>query len=257
MIYKTIRAIKDLLRRFARLIRLYKAIKAIKVLPLRGGLSAMLRHGVAASVEHVNVLGDLGCSTIVDIGANRGQFALAVRHCFPEARIFSFEPLPAPVRKFRQVFASDPRVTLYPVAIGPETAEATIHVSAQDGSSSLLPITPAQERLFPGTAETETRSIQVGRLVDFLSEPDITPPALLKLDVQGYELSAIQGCEELLHCFTWVYAECSFVELYENQALADEVIDRLRKHRFRLRGIYNVTYDKTGRLVQADFLFEQ
>lgn len=232
-----------------------KIIKAIKVLSLRGGLSAMLRHGVAASVEHVNVLAGLGCHTVVDVGANHGQFALVARHCFRQARIFSFEPLSGPAERFKRVFAEDPRTMLYPVAIGPEAGVATIHVSGRDDSSSLLPITPMQASLFPGTAETGTQSIQVGKLADFVSEADVTPPAILKLDVQGFELSALQGCKDLIHCFTWIYAECSFVELYEKQALADELIAWLSEHGFRLCGVYNMTYDKQGRSIQADFLF--
>jgi len=80
-------------------------------------------------------------------------------------------------------------------------------------------------------------------------------PALLKLDVQGFELEALKGCEDLLHCFAWVYAECSFVELYEGQALADGVIAWLRERGCVLSGVYNMTYDKQGRAVQADFLF--
>lgn len=234
-----------------------KVIKAIRVLSLRGGLSAMLRYGVAASVEHVNVLAQLRCQTVVDIGANRGQFALAARHFFPDAKIHSFEPLPGPANLFKRVFSDDPQVTLYPAAIGLEAGTATIHVSARDDSSSLLPITPMQNTLFPGTAETATQAIQVGRLTDYLGTDDIGSPAMLKLDVQGFELSALQGCQDLLNCFTWIYAECSFVELYEKQALADELIAWLREMGFRLCGLYNMSYDSQGRSVQADFLFER
>ncbi len=64
----------------------------------------------------------------------------------------------------------------------------------------------------------------MGRLHDFIAAEKIVPSALLKLDVQGFELSALQGCEDLLQHFAWVYVECSFIELYEGQALADEVI---------------------------------
>ena len=35
-----------------------------------------------------------GYRTILDIGANVGQFALPAWFAFPEAQIFSFEPLP-------------------------------------------------------------------------------------------------------------------------------------------------------------------
>ncbi|MHB8311541.1 MAG: FkbM family methyltransferase [Metallibacterium sp.] len=78
---------------------------------------------------------------------------------------------------------------------------------------------------------------------------------MLKLDVQGYELQALRGCETLLEAFAWVYCECSFVELYAGQALADAVIAWLRARGFGLLGAYNMANDRDGRVVQADFLF--
>ncbi len=214
-----------------------------------------LRMGVAPGLEHVALLRRLQPHGVVDIGANRGQFALAVRHVFPDARIDSFEPLPGPAQRFRTVFAGDRRVTLHETAIGPRAGIAEMHVSARDDSSSLLPIGAEQNRLFPGTAEAGTRKIRVGRLADFLPADGIVAPALLKLDVQGFELTALQGCEELLDRFDWVYAECSFIELYEGQALADEVIAWLRERGLRLVGVYNMACDRDGRAIQADFLF--
>jgi len=193
--------------------------------------------------------------TVVDIGANRGQFALAARNCSPDARIVSFEPLPGPAETFRQVFSGDARVVLHPVAIGQVRREMTIHISAADDSSSLLPITAMQRSLFPGTGEVGTAVVQVAPLSEFLSATEIEQPALLKLDVQGYELEALKGCEGLLGCFAYVYAECSFIELYEGQPLADTIIAWLRERGFRLEGIYNLTYNPKGRGVQGDFLY--
>lgn len=221
-----------------------------------GDYVTALRRGAAAGVEHARVIRNLDCATIVDIGANRGQFALVARRCFPRAQIFSFEPLGQPSDTFRRVFANDKRVELFQSAIGPDSGTATIHVSRRDDSSSLLSITARQDQLFPGTAEAKTDTIKVGRLGEFVSNDRIERPALLKLDVQGFELPALKGCEELLESFDWIYAECSFVELYEGQALADEVIDWLRSHGFSLAGVYNMAYDTSGRAIQADFLFK-
>ncbi|GAB4355526.1 MAG: FkbM family methyltransferase [Gammaproteobacteria bacterium] len=224
-----------------------------------GGLPWLwaLRFGVAAGIEHARVLRSLGrVSTVVDIGANRGQFALAARRCFPNARIIAFEPLAGPARVFERLFASDSGVALHRTAVGSSSGEVLIHVSARDDSSSLLPITALQSHLFPGTAEAGTEKVQVGRLADFIAGGDLTPPALLKLDVQGFELEALKGCEDLLDRFAWVYAECSFVELYQGQALGDEVIAWLRERGFALCGVYHTAYDGRGKAVQADFLFE-
>jgi hypothetical protein len=128
-----------------------------------------------------------------------------------------------------------------------------IHLSARDDSPSLLPITARQRALFPGTAEAGTATIRATRLAYDLSAADIEAPALLKLDVQGFEPQALAGCEDVLDRL--VYMECSFVELYAGQAFADEVIAWLREHGMRLAGVYHMAYDGDGRAVQADFLF--
>lgn len=235
-----------------------KARKLGGILAVPAWRAALRRNRVAAGVEHAAVLRHLGTMrTVVDIGANRGQFAMVARHCFPEARIVSFEPLAGPAAIYREVFAGDARATLVESAVGPQAGEAQIHVSARDDSSSLLPITARQSALFPGTGETGTATIRVMRLADALPAAEIAAPALLKLDVQGFELQALAGCEEVLDRFDWVYAECSFVELYAGQSLADEVIAWLRDRGLALVGVYNMAYDAQGRAVQADFLFRR
>ena len=233
-----------------------KARKLAGILAVPAWRAALRHHRVAAGVEHARVLRTLGeVRTVVDIGANRGQFALAARHCFPDARIVSFEPLAGPAALWRAVFAGDDRAPLVEAAVGPQAGEAQIHVSARDDSSSLLPITARQNALFPGTAEAGTATIRVARLADEVPAADIAAPALLKLDVQGFELQALAGCEDVLERFAWVYVECSFQELYAGQSFADEVIAWLRERGLRLVGVYHMAYDGDGRAVQADFLF--
>lgn len=217
-----------------------------------------LWRGTAAGIEHKKILENLiELHHIVDIGANRGQFSLIARHCFPTAKIDSFEPLREPAAIYARVFKDDPNTALHSYAVGPEKSEATIHVSSRDDSSSLLPISNGQVSLFPKTAEKETRTIQIVPLDMLFSDADILSPALLKMDVQGYELSALIGCASLLQKFDHVYVECSFVELYEGQSFADEIIKFLSDYQFKLIGVYNMYYDRAGRAIQADFLFKK
>lgn len=228
--------------------------KIICVLQSNYLLRPLLHYHVLAGAEHRAMLHP-GLLTVVDIGANRGQFSLAVRRWASNARVFAFEPLSGPAARFRKVFQGDDKVFFHQSAIGSEKSEATIHVSAADDSSSLLPISGVQEQLFPGTGEIRTETIRVGRLADFVSAADIVAPAMLKLDVQGFELEVLKGCENLLGCFAYVYAECSFVELYTGQALADEVIAWLKERGFMLSGVYHMGYDQNGLAVQGDFMF--
>ncbi len=75
--------------------------------------------------------------------------------------------------------------------------------------------------------------------------------------MQGFELSALAACEDRLPLFRWVYAECSYLELYRGQALADDVVAWLEQRGFAQRGVYNTARTSDGRPVQADFLFER
>jgi FkbM family methyltransferase len=216
---------------------------------------AAIRHRVLAAIEHEDTLGGLTASFVADIGANKGQFALVARSAFPHALIRSFEPLRSPASTYKAVFRGDSRTTLHETAIGPAAGTAPIHVSARDDSSSLLPITGRQSELFPGTNEIGTHDVPVHRLEDCLGATEIAPDALLKVDVQGFELEALKGCGDLISRFRHVIVECSFVELYKGQALVSDVFAFMRRAGFTLISVYSLSYDGNGRAVQGDFLF--
>lgn len=213
--------------------------------------------GSAAGTEHVSVLKNMNIDFIVDVGANRGQFALIARKIFPDSTIHSFEPLNEPAKIFKSIFDNDINTHLYQCAIGSKNTRMKIHVSVRDDSSSLLPIGNKQSELFPHTEESETRTTLVLPLYERITVAEITNRSLLKIDVQGFELEVLKGCESILNKFSYVYVECSFIELYEGQALAGEVINFLSGSDFMLNGVYNMSYDHNGKAIQADFLFKK
>jgi FkbM family methyltransferase len=219
-------------------------------------LSALLK-GAVAGVEHKAVLRNLECECVLDIGANRGQFALISRKVFPLAKIYSFEPLEEPAQIFQKIFNNEPNVILYPFAIGREKTTATIHITKDDDSSSMLPITKMQSDMFPGAAEKDTRQVMIYPLSELIDPASIPSASLLKIDVQGFELDVLQGCEDILQKFSHLYIECSFIELYEGQALAHQIIAWLEERNFGLSSIHNLYYGKNGLAVQGDFLFSK
>jgi len=231
--------------------------KLLAILLSRSSLwyRALFRFGVAPSTEHLPVLRSLHVDTFIDIGANRGQFALAAIHVFPDSTIFSFEPLPDARRGLDSLFESIDAVNTYEVAIGNEGKEEVINISKKEDSSSLLEITEKQSEIFPGTEKAGSARVQVKRLSDCISSDDLGSKSFLKIDVQGYELEVLLGASELLSRLSYIYVECSFVHLYKNQATASQIIKFLGVNRFILNGIYNVSYDVGGVAVQADFLF--
>src|ERR671919_833196 len=101
-------AVADLVRRAHKLLRLMAHRR------FRAGL----RHGVAATIEHAGALAGRSFASVVDIGANRGQFTAFAAGLYPQARIFAFEPLPAPHAVLARIAARNDRIRAFRTAIG-------------------------------------------------------------------------------------------------------------------------------------------
>lgn len=217
-----------------------------------------LRSGVAAATEHRRLPYPATTRSVIDLGAHRGQFAVFALHAFPDARVHCFEPLPDALAALKRTVGVSPRVSIHEVAASDVTGEqATMHVSRADDSSSLLPIEDRYVTAFPGTEESGTAVVSTTRVDEALSADDLPGPTLLKVDVQGFELQALSGCERLLPTIGQIVVEVSFVELYGGQALAGAVTAHLNDRGFELTGAYNVKRDRAGRCLQSDFLFER
>lgn len=215
---------------------------------------AALRRGVAASIEHDAVPLPRDVSTVLDIGANRGQFAVWASGRFPTASIRCFEPIPEARAKLESVIPADRDIRVFDVALSSSPGTVDFHVSVDDDSSSLLSASETQVGMFPGSRPERKIRVRTARLDDTLDEDEVlSRPLLMKLDIQGAELEALSGAERTLEQTDFVLVECSFVELYEGQAMGDEVIAFLRARGFELEGLYSPTHSG-GRLLQADAL---
>lgn len=204
------------------------------------------------TVEHSTALNRFDFHTVIDIGANKGQFAAFAQRAWPRARYFGFEPLKEPRQTLTKLLKGD--VKVFSCALGAQSGSQEIRIASRADSSSLLPIGSAQTALF-GTVERNTRQVTVKRLDEVLTITDIAAPCLLKIDVQGFELHVLQGATALLQNVDAVYVEASYVELYQGQALFDDVRDLLIDRGFELTGIFNETRAPDIGPVQADFLF--
>ena len=109
---------------------------------------------------------------------------------------------------------------------------------------------------FPGTEEDRTIEIEA-RTLDELLAHRVRAPALLKIDVQGGELDVLAGAPTILRDIDTAFVECSFVEFYGGQALADQVVSAFLERGLRLYGVYSVVCDDRGRCLQADLLFRR
>ena len=229
--------------------RISKGLAAIAV----PGYWPTLSVGVVPGVEHGAAFVGLEFATVLDVGANKGQFAAFARHRWPAARVICFEPLPGPRARLLKVLRGSGEV--HPVALGETEREAEMHLASREDSSSLLPLGEAQKRYFD-MDEERVVSVPVRRLDNLIGAHELKRPVLLKIDVQGFEFETLQGASGLLEFVDAVYVECSFVELYVGQKLAADVASYLRDHGLIETSRFNICR-KGPQDVQADLLFER
>lgn len=193
-------------------------------------------------------------SLVLDVGANEGQYASSLRASGYSGDILSFEPIRDAHERLCRAAAHDPRWQTKNVALGERKGRATLHVSANSYSSSLLPITDLCLDAAPDAAYRRTEGVDVMTLdsIDLPEEASI----LLKADVQGYEPSVLRGASRLLHRIALLELELSLVPLYTGQALAHEVCALVRSEGFIPVAVGNpFCHPRTGEILSLDGLF--
>ena len=98
---------------------------------------------------------------VLDVGANAGQYASRLREDGYEGPILSFEPLQEAYQRLEAAAADDPKWHTMRVALAEEARTASIHVSANSYSSSILSITDRCVDAAPDAAYVGTERVEV------------------------------------------------------------------------------------------------
>ncbi|MFM2374385.1 MAG: hypothetical protein RLZZ234_380, partial [Candidatus Parcubacteria bacterium] len=173
------------------------------------------------------VVQPLGIKTILDIGANDGQAATDMRTRFPDAHIYSFEPLAECFAKLSVLATYDKKLTPLHYALGAKNETGVIQKSSFNPSSSLLTMASLHKVLYPKSAKNTTEQIEIKRLDDVSATLALQAPILVKIDVQGFEDKVIQGGNDTLAKASVIVVETSFFTLYEGQALFNTIAEKL------------------------------
>jgi FkbM family methyltransferase len=177
---------------------------------------------------------DADVPVYLDIGARGGlparwrwvQQSGLIRPAFVEAE-------PEEARRLR---AALPDALVLPHALGDVDGQAaTLHVTREPGRSSVL--APDLDALAPFGAEPwrVERTVPVTlRRFDQVWPADWPVPAMVKVDVQGFELSVLRGFGALLEQVCCVELEAVVAPLYRGQPTLVDVTAFMRAHGFGL-----------------------
>jgi FkbM family methyltransferase len=136
-----------------------------------------------------------GAKIVLDVGANAGIYSLAALAIQPDATVHAFEPTPeiaAHLRATAKLNALD-NLHVHEVAVLARDRQATLRRFRGE-----LGTNEGMNFISQDVGDSDTERVQAVSLDQFCHDYSIDRVDLLKLDVQGHELSALKGAECLI-----------------------------------------------------------
>lgn len=207
----------------------------------------------ARDLIKVKELTGLDINTFIDVGASEGQTAKAVHFIFPNAIIYSFEPVKQSFDILDRLREKIPNLQIFDFALGEKNGQTSFWMNDFIPASSLLSPTDELTRLFHSCKNKKKIPIYVERFDNLGIR--LVKPVYLKIDVQGAENKVLEGFGELLKQVDVLQVEYSFKKLYQNQTTIEEILNYV--HTMGFDSIYqlDVVSTKEEGLIYCDFVF--
>jgi len=194
------------------------------------------------------LLFDLGINCVIDVGANRGQFAAELRAIGYAGRIVSFEPLRGEFKRMAQHFASDSDWSGHQIALGSEERVMEINIPRLTVLSSLLQ--PIQSG--PGVTTDQVDVKRLDALLPALVKGIDAPRIFLKMDTQGFDLEVFKGASGCVADILGIQSELSVQPLYVGMPHYLEALAAYEQAGFDLYNLSVVTRTPAGGLVEMN-----
>ena len=216
-----------------------------------------LNNCISSGNIHTELLERYGINLVLDVGANRGQYARGLKRHGYRGRIVSFEPQPEAFRGLNESRWGFSSWQTENFALGADNCTATLNVAGNSQSSSLQSMHANHEMAAPDSAYVGRIDVQVRRLDSILDRYYRDGDrCFVKMDVQGHEHSVLQGASGCLDKIIGFEAELSLIPLYEGQLLWQESIAHMNDLGFEMAMLEPGFQDaRTGVMLQADGIF--
>ncbi len=181
-------------------------------------LGQMLLDNTQTLLEELRAHG-LVCQSILDVGANCGQWSRVAKSVFPTANCFLIEPQ-VEMRSYLVNFCKEhPGSRWFLAGAGAKPGVLTLTIWDDLAGSSFLP--PESEKL---KAAGKQRSVPIITIDSLIKNGAIAMPQLVKLDIQGFELEALRGGATLFGNVEVFILEVSLFRFMEGQPVFHEVV---------------------------------
>jgi FkbM family methyltransferase len=189
---------------------------------------------------------------IFDCGASVGYWSWEVGKLFSGAQLVAFEPNKRVIRKTIELLTKlTPTPIVEACAIGAEDGFAFLNI--WDNVETKMSGSSIKEHV---QGEPRQRDKVTLKKLDTICDAFGLKPDLLKLDLQGYEIEALNGAEALLETTEVVITEFGCLEAYMNRATPNDLLTMMYSKDYCLYDIVDLIYRPyDNALTGGDFFF--
>ena len=168
--------------------------------------------------------------TIIDIGANAGFFSVFAASRFPNAKVFSYEPIPNNFRQLQRnkILNKDAQIFCFPKAVYRNSGEISLRFDSSD-------IFTTSASIFESSGlQYDTIQVPCVTLSEIFDEHHIERCDLLKMDCEGAEYDILYNCpkNDLLRVSQMTIEVHKGAEPNQNMG---SLIDYLKSNDFKTR----------------------
>ncbi len=169
--------------------------------------------------------------SIVDIGASDGRWTLPMREIYPGVDILMIDPLEQNAEVLSRLEAGDDHIKFVKTIVGDKNSTARFmchgHLSSLYGNTRGEP--------FGTVIESEMRTLD-----DIIEQTGFPKPGIIKMDIQGAELSVLTGAPDAVARADFIQLEFALLPYQKDIPLLDEIVVFLSGRGYRLFDIYGI-----------------
>ncbi len=126
--------------------------------------------------------------TVIDAGANRGDWSLSFQRRFPEALVFAVEAAPKTFAVLVEATAGNSKIMPLNTVLSSAPGEVTFYSHEDPMLSSVLDLEDSGEKTTRMTRSSST-------IDEIVRAHSITNLRVIKIDTEGYDLEVLKGAE--------------------------------------------------------------
>ena len=213
-----------------------------------------------ARVKRLMAKRDMKSPIICDVGGNVGQSIELFRQCWPDSIIHSFEPNPSVFGILESKWGDANGVTLQQLALSTTIGTVPFYATRIPEVASMLRPTDRMRKLsVEKKYDYDCLDLQSDTLDHYCQTAGISDIDLLKIDVQGAELSVLGGAKSLIErgAISLIYVESIFADCYEGQTQFAELLTYLggSEDNYQLWDVMPFLYTSKDRVWAVNSIF--